>query len=78
MNVADLIKKLEKMPPDALVVMSCDSEGNGYSELRVVAGDQAFDASEARIGFVPGAEMPSGFGEEDVMHDGVPCVVFWP
>ncbi len=31
MLVRDLIARLQTMPPDALVVQACDSEGNGYS-----------------------------------------------
>jgi hypothetical protein len=36
MTVGELIKELEKFPPDVLVVMPVDPEGNGYYRLRKV------------------------------------------
>lgn len=33
MTVNELIKALGKLPPDAMVVMSRDAEGNGFSPL---------------------------------------------
>lgn len=33
MNVKRLIEELQKLPQDAEVIMSTDSEGNGYSPL---------------------------------------------
>lgn len=36
MKVKDLIKKLQKLDPNSSVVMSRDSEGNGFSPLEDV------------------------------------------
>jgi len=31
MTVAELIAKLQTLPPDALIIQSCDAEGNRFS-----------------------------------------------
>ncbi len=33
MTVKQLIKRLSTLEPNALVILQCDSEGNGYSPL---------------------------------------------
>jgi len=69
LTVGELIAVLEKMPADSLVVMSKDSEGNGYSPLRTV------DA----VRYVPtytcaGEILDDGYDEPGA----VPAVAFWP
>ena len=80
MNVREWIKELKKLDQDAMVVMSIDEEGNGYSPL--------FDISEAIYVQYDGVyplelteEMKKvGYTEEDMYHgeDGVKAVVLYP
>ena len=79
MKVKELIEKLKKADPEAMVVMSYDSEGNGYNKLRDVETDnQAYCHGE--IGFkklTPELEK-RGYGEGDLLEDGEDAVVLWP
>ena len=42
MTVAELIEKLQKLPPDSQVILQKDAEGNGYSPLYAVDGDAIY------------------------------------
>lgn len=64
MTVRELMDTLATMRSDALVVMSRDSEGNGYAPLRVV--DEAM--------YLDGEVDDPSFR----FKDGVNAVVFWP
>jgi hypothetical protein len=82
MTVADLIKELQKHDPKRLVVMSKDSEGNGYSPLSSVetAAYRADTTWSGEIGLerlTPGLRK-MGYSEEDVIQDGVPALVLGP
>lgn len=81
MKVKDLIDTLKKSDPEALVVMSADSEGNGYLELRVVNfNSYNFDERNAEIGLreLTPEYIKEGYTEEDLREDGIPAVVLWP
>lgn len=81
MKVHELMDLLKFAEPDAEVVLSRDPEGNGYMELgSVEVSTYNWDDSEAEIGLRKLTEefKRHGFGEEDVMEDGVSCVVLWP
>jgi hypothetical protein len=81
MTVKELIEVLEGENPDRLVVMSKDSEGNGFSPL-ADASTESYQASCTWAGEIgiekltPELEK-DGYTEEDVM-DGVPALVLWP
>jgi hypothetical protein len=67
MTVAELIAKLSALPEDSLVVMSEDSEGNGFSPLAELGADNyAADTSS------------SGELTDDEDEGVVPAVVLWP
>lgn len=57
-TVAALIEKLKKMPQDAFVIMSSDSEGNGYSPFA--------DMSEAKY-------APETTWSGEIIGDECPC-----
>ena len=68
MKVKQLIKELQKLPADAVVVLSSDGEGNQYSPL-------------ADVGEYKYVEQNSWCGDiypTDEEEGGVDAVVFWP
>ena len=86
MKVHELIKQLEKLDKDMIVVLQSDSEGNGYSPLAGVDGYNNMYAEDSGwSGYVKLCELDddlreAGFSEDDVYEgeDGQPCVVLWP
>lgn len=83
MTVKELIKELETCDPELPIILQKDAEGNGYSPLAGVDGeDSAYQADSTWNGEVglrkltPELEK-QGYGEEDIMQ-GEPCVVLWP
>lgn len=79
MTVAELIKHLHDVDPLLLVVMSVDSEGNGFGTLgQVEVG--GYDKEEREVGLLPEQltdEMKAkGYSDEDVR--GEPALVLWP
>lgn len=72
MKVKDLIKQLSEMNPNAEVVHSQDSEGNGY--IRNIDPYEAFMSSDELDSY--GLYMNVS-DEEDDTYD-TPCVVFYP
>ena len=82
MNCKDLIKILEKQPPETLVVISSDSEGNRYSILDGVDSEAACKKDyngELEIGvreLTPELKQ-QGYSSEDVVK-GKKCVILYP
>jgi len=85
MTVKELIEQLQKEDPERLVVMAKDPEGNGYSPLSDF-WTGAYKAETTWYGEV-GAEsiddfteedLKAGFGEGDVISDGVPAIILTP
>jgi hypothetical protein len=52
MTVAELIKELEGMPQESIVVMSKDAEGNEYSPLSSIDPDSVYVADSTWSGDV--------------------------
>ena len=80
MTVRELISVLETCPQEAIVIMSSDSEGNGYSELFEIADDNnTWDAEneETGIGELNAGLIERGFREEDIV-EGQPAIVLYP
>lgn len=83
-TVGQLIRDLGAFDADRLVVMSKDGEGNGFSPLAGV-GTASYEADSTWSGEV-GMEQhelteekrKEGYGDEDVLQDGVPALVLWP
>lgn len=73
MTVRELIEMLKKRPQNSLVILSRDSEGNGFSPV----------ADEYSLGLFNeeyGGEFYSDSLEdfEEVNYTGVPAIVLWP
>lgn len=52
MTVKELIEELQKLSPNAEVILQKDSEGNGYSPLFAVDGDAVYAADTTWAGVV--------------------------
>jgi len=77
MTVQELIAKLQQCDPTDIVVLSRDSEGNGYSTAYSIA-PMMFNEGEVRYRELTPALIEQGYEEEDVSTEGTPCVVLWP
>lgn len=86
MTVRELIEALSKCDPDYIVVQSCDGEGNGFSPLCDVAGEnnvyvpESTWSGEVRLHHLTDALRAKLFSDEDVYggDDGQRAVVLWP
>jgi len=77
MNVRELMEALSELPPDMLVVVSRDAEGNGFTPVHDI---ETAMYSKGEIGYselTPELEE-QGYCEDDIMADGEPSVVLWP
>ena len=77
MTVKELKAKLKGVPDDTLVVLSCDAEGNSYTE----ADDTSLmNYNDGKIGFkeITMELFGQGYTQEDVMLDGKPAIILWP
>lgn len=78
MIVSDLIELLQNCDPNAVVILSSDSEGNSYSPLVDCAAgfynekNQEFNSEEDVY------EIELDDGETDVISRGIEAVVLWP
>ena len=81
-TVKNLIAQLQQENPDAIVVMAKDAEGNGYSPYcDFWAGVyQAETTYSGEVGYPALTDelRDEGYGEEDVLPDGVPAVILCP
>ncbi len=82
MKVKELIKLLESVDPDRLVILQKDGEGNGFSPLcDVYTGAYTLETSysgEVYLEELTDELREQGFGEEDVCIDGEKAVVMCP
>ena len=85
MTVSELIAELSTMPPDSIVVLQKDGEGNGYSPLSGADDSSVYIAESTWAGEVRHVELTDelesqGYSEEDCAEygEGVPCVVLFP
>lgn len=80
MKVKELIKLLGKANPDAVVIMSKDSEGNRFSELcEVVTENYGWDEQNKDVGIakLTDEHKKAGYKKDNVM-DGIPAILLWP
>lgn len=84
MTVRQLKEILSTCNDDDVIVMSIDSEGNGYhplSEDGVNTSDYNWDGEyngEIGLRALNKDLEKSGYTEDDLMESGIACVVFWP
>lgn len=78
-TVSQLISILAAMPPDYIVIVQSDPEGNSYSPLAGADDNASYDDAERRCGYaVLTIELrKKGYTDEDCV-DGIPAVVLYP
>ncbi len=77
-TVAQLRDILAKLPGDAIVVMSKDAEGNGFSPFCEVGDDENPDWYVAESSWSGQLRDEEYDADEDGPDGAVPCVVLWP
>lgn len=82
MKVRKLIELLQTQDPDREVILSKDGEGNSYSPACDFSTG-AYAAETTWCGSYGLEELTEelekqGYLDEDVIEDGVPCLVLWP
>lgn len=79
MKIKNLIKKLQKLNPEAIVILSSDSEGNFFSELKDISDEMKVgnvDSYELEIYNNMSVEDREITQKEfDKLKD---CVILWP
>lgn len=78
MNVGELKKIIADMPDKTIVVLSRDSEGNGYSECQDWSADHKYKQGEIGLRKLTPAHRASGYSEDDVLSGGKLALVLWP
>jgi len=83
MKVKELIKMLESENQEAIVIMSSDGEGNSFSPLADFGNTDTYKADSTYSGEMGFSKLTpelekEGYGEEDILEDGVPAIVFYP
>lgn len=80
MNIRELRKAIADLPDAMLVVMQRDADGNGYSPLACIDGDnnayRADDGGEVGPMVLREEDVAQGYGHRDV--GGVACCVLCP
>lgn len=80
MRVIDLIDALREVEDEnMIVILSSDPEGSSYHPLRDT-DICVYDSEEREVGIASLDEeaIEAGYGEEDVMTDGVGAFCLWP
>ncbi len=84
MTVKELRDALAGYPDDMLVICLKDGEGNGYSPLAGVDGENnsyvadTTWSGEVGLTVLTEADVLIGYEEEDVAEDGIPCLLLYP
>jgi hypothetical protein len=81
MKVRELKEMLNELGPeddDRLVILSKDSEGNGFSPLYTYSY-ASFDEDEGEIGLeeLTEEDIEKGYNENDLRPDGIPSIILW-
>ncbi len=77
MKVKKLRKLLKSADPNAIVVLSIDPEGNGYSPARNHAS-MVYKDREVGETILTDELRKQGYTDADIMTNGRPCFVLWP
>lgn len=77
MNKLELIKHLEQFSDTDIIVLSSDSEGNRFSEIRWI--EWWYNFSEGEIWFPElTQELISEWYQKEDLLEWTPCIVFYP
>lgn len=83
MKVKELIELLQQEDGEKEVIMSKDGEGNTFSPLADFGNTNTYVADSTWSGEMGFSELTpelikDGYGEEDILTDGVPALVLYP
>jgi len=82
MRAGELIKVLQTVDENTVVLVASDAEGNAYGELYAVSTDQGYlkEGYEISVHFLKLTEEleEEGYTEDDMREDARPCVVLCP
>ena len=78
MKVSELIELLKKCNPNEIVIMSSDGEGNYYRILGGIDKTSCWDGENVGLRELTDEDRKIGYSEEDVLEDGVNCVILFP
>jgi hypothetical protein len=78
MNKNELIKRLEQIEGNPIIVLSRNAEGNGFNELSDIELS-SYDHSTREIGLIELTDelREEGYSEEDVL-EGEKAIILWP
>jgi len=77
MKIKDLIRKLKKLPPETKVLMSRDSEGNGFSYLYEISDGLKFNGEDIGFPELTDELRSQGYNKEDII-EGEEVICLWP
>jgi hypothetical protein len=82
MKIKELKELLNSFDDNDIVIMAKDGEGNGFSPLSGM-GEASYEAESDWSGIVGIRELTpnyikAGYGEEDLVENGVNAVVLYP
>lgn len=82
-QVKDLIEMLKKEDPEAVVILSGDSEGNilsPYDGDPFIGEYRPDTMAFGEVGYkkLTPELIEQGYTEEDLIEDGYPCIVLYP
>ena len=77
MTVKEIKKELKKYSDNDIVVLSSDSEGNGYSPLCDIE-DGKYNDREVYIKELTPELIRRGYTVDDLCEDGVDCIILYP
>lgn len=81
MTVKELIEELQKLPPDTLVILQIDSEGNGFSPLEGLwNGNYRADSTwsgQMGLSELTEEDREQGYTAADIL-EGVTAVALYP
>jgi hypothetical protein len=79
MKVSRLIQLLQEMPQDSTILVSIDSEGNGYREVTTVDEGYKFYDGDLYLSELTDRDLEAGYTEADLCShsDAVDAIVLY-
>ena len=82
MKIKELVERLLKQDQDRIVIISKDSEGNGYSPLSeiYIGKYRPYNTWSGDIGLdeLTQEDIDDGYTKEDVFEEGELCIILTP
>lgn len=81
MKIKELMEILKDLDPELDIIVSEDPEGNHYQHLHAYCSDMYYTGDyNCEIGYnkITPELIKQGYGEEDILENGKPCLILWP